>query len=41
MPQRTNERIEGVVRWLELLGHLPERALGKLVINLFSPRKEA
>jgi predicted transcriptional regulator len=33
-------RIQGVVRWLELLGHLSERALGKLVVNLFSPRKE-
>jgi CBS domain-containing protein len=31
-------RIQGVVRWLELLGHLSERALGKLVVNLFSPR---
>ncbi len=34
-------RIQGVVRWLELLGHLSERALGKLVANLFSPRKES
>lgn len=33
-------RIQGVVRWLELLGHLSERALGRLVVNLFSPRKE-
>jgi CBS domain-containing protein len=33
-------RIQGVVRWLELLGHLSERALGKLIVNLFSPRKE-
>jgi predicted transcriptional regulator len=33
-------RIQGVVRWLELLGPLSERALGKLVANLFSPRKE-
>lgn len=33
-------RIQGVVRWLELIGHLSERALGKLVVNLFSPRKE-
>lgn len=33
-------RIQGVVRWLELLGHLSERALGKLVVNLFSPPKE-
>lgn len=32
--------IQGVVRWLELLGPLSERALGKLVANLFSPRKE-
>lgn len=36
----SNGRIQGVVRWLELLGHLSERALGKLVVNLFSPRKE-
>ena len=35
-----NGRIQGIVRWLELLGHLSERALGKLVVNLFSPRKE-
>lgn len=34
-------RIQGVVRWLELLGHLSERALGRLVANLFSPRKES
>ena len=34
-------RIQGVVRWLELLGHLSERALGKLVVSLFSPRKES
>ncbi|HEY7326194.1 MAG TPA: CBS domain-containing protein [Gemmataceae bacterium] len=33
-------RIQGVVRWLELIGHLSERALGKLIVNLFSPRKE-
>jgi predicted transcriptional regulator len=33
-------KIQGVVRWLELLGHLSERALGRLVVNLFSPRKE-
>jgi len=33
-------RIQGVVRWLELLGHLSERALGKLVVNLFSPHRE-
>ncbi len=33
-------RIQGVVRWLELLGHLSERALGKLIVNLFSLRKE-
>jgi predicted transcriptional regulator len=33
-------RIQGVVRWIELLGHVSERALGKLVVNLFSPRKE-
>jgi predicted transcriptional regulator len=33
-------RIQGVVRWLELLGHLSERALGKLVVNLFSPSEE-
>jgi CBS domain-containing protein len=33
-------RIQGVVRWLELLGPLSERALGKLVANLFSSRKE-
>ncbi len=33
-------RIQGVVRWLELLGHLSERALGKLVVNLFSARRE-
>jgi predicted transcriptional regulator len=33
-------RIQGVVRWLELLGHVSERALGRLVVNLFSPRKE-
>jgi len=33
-------RIQGVVRWLELIDHLSERALGKLVVNLFSPRKE-
>ncbi|HTU90855.1 MAG TPA: CBS domain-containing protein [Gemmataceae bacterium] len=31
--------IQGVVRWLELLGNLSERALGKLVANLFSPRE--
>lgn len=34
-------RLQGVVRWLELLGQLSERALGKLVVNLFSPRKES
>jgi CBS domain-containing protein len=33
-------RIQGVVRWLELLGHLSERALGKLLVTQFSPRKE-
>ncbi len=33
-------RLQGVVRWMDLLGHLSERALGKLVVNLFSPRKE-
>lgn len=33
-------RIQGVVRWKELLGHLSERALGLLVVQLFSPRKE-
>lgn len=33
-------RIQGVVRWLELFGHLSERALGKLVLNLFSARSE-
>jgi predicted transcriptional regulator len=33
-------RIRGVVRWLELIGPLSERALGRLVVNLFSPRKE-
>lgn len=35
-----NGRIQGVVRWLELLSHLSERALGRLVVNLFSPQKE-
>jgi CBS domain-containing protein len=34
-------RIQGVLRWKELLGHLSERALGILVVNLFSPRKES
>ncbi len=34
-------RMQGVVRWMELLGHVSERALGKLVANLFSPRKES
>jgi predicted transcriptional regulator len=33
-------RVQGVVRWLELLGHLSERALGKLVVQLFSPHRE-
>lgn len=33
-------QMQGVVRWLELLGHVSERALGKLVVNLFSPRRE-
>jgi CBS domain-containing protein len=33
-------RIQGVVRWLELMGYLSERALGKLVVNLLSSRKE-
>lgn len=30
-------RIHGVVRWMDLLGHLSERAMGRLVINLFVP----
>ncbi len=34
-------RIQGVVRWIDLLGHLSERALGRLVASLFSPRKES
>jgi hypothetical protein len=29
--------MQGVVRWIDLLCHLSERALGKLVINLFTP----
>jgi hypothetical protein len=33
-------RIQGVVRWIDLLGHLSERAPGKLVVRLFSSRKE-
>lgn len=33
-------RIQGMVRWLDLLGNLSERALGKLVANLFSLPKE-
>ena len=28
-------RLQGVVRWIELLDHLSERALGKLVVRLF------
>lgn len=28
-------RLQGVVRWIELLGHLSERALGELVVRLF------
>ncbi len=28
-------RVQGVVRWIELLGHLSERALGRLVVRLF------
>ena len=28
-------RLKGVVRWIDLLGHLSERALGKLVVRLF------
>lgn len=28
-------RLQGVVRWIDLLGHLSERALGKLVVRLF------
>jgi CBS domain-containing protein len=27
--------LQGVVRWIDLLGHLSERALGKLVVHLF------
>lgn len=27
--------LQGVVRWIDLLGHLSERALGKLVVRLF------
>jgi predicted transcriptional regulator len=32
-----NEHIRGVVRWIDLLGCLSERALGRLVANLFRP----
>ena len=28
-------RLQGVVRWIELLDHFSERALGKLVVRLF------
>jgi len=31
----SDRRIQGVVRWADLLGHLSERALGRLVTNLF------
>lgn len=30
-----NRHLQGVVRWIDLLGHLSERALGKLVVRLF------
>lgn len=30
-----HRQIQGVVRWIDLLGHLSERALGKLVVRLF------
>ncbi len=30
-----NRHLQGVVRWIDLLGHLSERALGKLVVHLF------
>ncbi len=30
-----NRRLQGVVRWIDLLGHLSERALGMLVVRLF------
>ncbi|GEM_PF-5910590 len=30
-----HRRLVGVVRWIDLLGHLSERALGKLVVRLF------
>lgn len=30
-----HRRLKGVVRWIDLLGHLSERALGKLVVRLF------
>jgi predicted transcriptional regulator len=30
-----NRHLQGVVRWIDLLGHLSERALGKLVASLF------
>lgn len=30
-----HRRLLGVVRWIDLLGHLSERALGKLVVRLF------
>jgi CBS domain-containing protein len=31
----SDRRLQGVVRWVDLLGHLSERALGKLVSSLF------
>jgi CBS domain-containing protein len=30
-----HRHLQGVVRWIDLLGHLSERALGKLVVRLF------
>jgi CBS domain-containing protein len=30
-----HRRLQGVVRWIDLLGHLSQRALGKLVVRLF------
>jgi CBS domain-containing protein len=30
-----NRRLQGVIRWIDLLGPLSERALGKLVARLF------
>jgi len=31
----SDRRVQGVIRWIDLLGHLSERALGKLVSSLF------